>query len=208
MKNQLDAIQLSCIRHPQTLFANLSFSLNVSEVLLVEGENGCGKSSLLRLLVGLMTPHEGEVCWQEVPIQEARENYTQHLHYVGHRNGVKTGLTIVENIEWMKRLSSSFPTVSRNSDYFLEAFGLAKCKHTPANQLSAGQQRKLALLKLFLFPKLLWILDEPLTALDTTSQTLFVSLLEQHLQEGGMCIMSSHHPVPFHQIKPITLRLG
>ena len=207
----LQANNIRCTRQQNTLFADLSFCLQPGEIILVEGDNGSGKSSLLRLLVGLSTPDAGAVLWQGDCIQATREEFVKHLHYVGHTNGVKLGLTVWENLQLAGCLSSfRVPDQVRHaeSSATLQSLGLSEYANTPAKHLSAGQQRKIAIAKLFMFPKSLWILDEPLTALDATSQKLFITTLEAHLKQGGMCVMTSHHAIHFQHITPTSLRLS
>lgn len=201
---KLSVNKLRCIRQGKLLFDNISFSLTPGQVLLVEGANGTGKSSLLRLLSGLATPYSGEVYWQDKLIQSMPVEYGEHLHFVGHANGIKLGLTVQENLELAKELSSS--NVS-NFDDILSLLQLSEHKHTPAKNLSAGQKRRIALAKLFIFLKSLWILDEPFTALDVNTQTIFILKLEEHLQHGGIAIISSHHPIHFEKRSAQVVRL-
>jgi heme exporter protein A len=202
---RLQVKSLRCIRQQQLLFADLSFQLCSGDVLLIEGANGSGKSSLLRLLTGLASPTEGDIFWHDVDIQKDLAEYWQHLHYIGHTNGIKAGLTVLENLQ----LASQLTQISSlaNSGPLLTQLQLSRHQHTLAKFLSAGQKRRLALAKLFLFPKTLWILDEPLTALDTNTQALFLSRLEDHLQHGGIAIVSSHHHISFKNTAVKTLRL-
>ena len=202
----LQAIDLSCIRQQRTLFANLFFALQSGDIILVEGENGSGKSSLLRLLVGLASPSNGCIHWQGNAIESSRDEYHKQLHYLSHTNGIKLGLTVWENVQLAGHLS--FSPINDHADNVLEQFGLSAYKHTLAKYLSSGQQRKLALIRLFLFSKPLWVLDEPCTSLDAASQALFLSLLATHLQQGGMCVMSAHHAVAFQHVTPTVLRLS
>jgi len=185
---------LSCVRQHRSLFVGISFELHSSQVLLVEGPNGSGKSSLLRLLAGLSTPTQGNITWQGRPIQNLRADYWHSLHYISHTNGIKLGLTVTENLQLARSLSLTLGSV--NYAAILEHLQLSANKNTLAKILSAGQKRRLALAKLFLIPKSLWILDEPLTALDMKSQTLFLSHLQNHLQTGGLAVISSHHSIP------------
>ena len=211
--SHFQASNLSCIRQQKKLFANISFELQPGSILLIEGANGSGKSSLLRLLSGLATPFEGEVKWKG------------NLHYVGHANGLKLGLTVEENLALLRHceepegrrgnpeaLSKNWiaasPSAPRNDEEVLALLQLHTQKHTLAKHLSAGQKRRLALAKLFLFPKSLWILDEPLTALDTDTQQIIISALEDHTQKGGMAIITSHQPIAFKNTKVNVLRLG
>lgn len=188
----LSVSNLSCVRQQQIIFRDISFSLSAGESLLVEGENGSGKSTLLRLLTGLSTPTSGHIYWQQ--------QYTEALHFIGHTNGIKLGLTVKENLQLLSHLNS---TKLISLDETLEKLKLSAYQQTLTQQLSAGQKRRVALAKLFLFPKPIWILDEPLTALDVDTQLLFLKHLDQHLQQGGISVISSHHSIP--SIK--TLRL-
>lgn len=197
----LKAENISCIRQQKTLFANISFCLQQGEALLVEGANGVGKSSLLRLLTGLATPASGEITWKGCAIQESWE----HLHYIGHTNGIKLGLTVNENLQLMCQLAN---VSTLNIDVVLQRLDLINYKNTPAANLSAGQKRRIALAKLFLIPKKLWVLDEPLTALDVATQELFLSALEEHVLQGGLAVISSHHHIQFKQARLQTLRLS
>ncbi|OGT37770.1 MAG: heme ABC exporter, ATP-binding protein CcmA [Gammaproteobacteria bacterium RIFCSPHIGHO2_12_FULL_37_14] len=200
---QLD--NLSCVRQQKILFSNISLQLTAGELLLIEGPNGSGKSSLLRLIVGLLPPSEGEIFWQGSPIHKKYQAYTEHLHYIGHANGLKLGLTVRENLQ----LQSLSLSLTKNISLILSQLQLTQNQDTQAKFLSAGQKRRLALAKLFLFPKRLWILDEPLTALDQTTQELFLAQLAIHLQNGGIGMVSSHQSIFLKDTIPIkNLRLG
>lgn len=201
-EHTLHVSRLTCLRQ-QRLFSPVSFSLHAGELLLIEGANGSGKTSLLRMLTGLSAVSEGEIYWGNQLIRDAREAYTSHLHYIGHQNGLKLGLTVEENLQLMGCLNG----MENWKINPLAMFGLDNALHTQANMLSAGQKRKLALLKLFFFPKKLWLLDEPITALDAGAQHIFLKQLEEHIQQGGMCIATSHHPLHVENIKSNTLRL-
>lgn len=197
----LSVSQLSCLRQKTIIFQNISFDLLPREAILIQGPNGSGKSSLLRLLAGLSLPHAGKIGWHGIPIQHT-EAYHQASHYLGHTNGLKLNLTIAENL-------SLFATIAlkpvKNLNDIIATLNLP----TPTTQtrlLSAGQLRRLALAKLLLIPKPLWLLDEPLTALDTDMQTLFLTMLEDHLQKGGMAAISTHQPLTFSTIVPKQLR--
>ena len=205
MEKKFQAINLSCKRQQQILFANISFELKSGEALFIEGPNGSGKSSLLRLLTGLSTPTKGEIYWQNQSIQYSRLTYWENLHYVSHQNGIKLGLTVMENLQLMAYLSE------KQQDKIEETLSLLQLshhQHTPTSYLSAGQKRRLALAKLWLFPKIIWILDEPCTALDAATQILFLTQLETHLQNGGISVMSSHHAMHLKNLATQTLSLG
>jgi heme exporter protein A len=200
----LQVINLGCIRQQKSIFVDVSFVLSAGETLLVEGANGSGKSSLLRLLAGLSTPAAGDVQWQQQSIHSLGARYTHQLHYVGHTNGIKLGLTVAENIQFASHLADQS---AQAEEAILAQLQLSSQRHTQARFLSAGQKRRLGLAKLFLFPKPLWIVDEPLTALDVETQNVFLSLLEMHLQNGGLCVMSSHQPIALPTARLQTLRL-
>ncbi len=191
--NILHVNNLSCIRQQHILFDKISFQLNAGEALLIEGSNGSGKSSLLRLLTGLATPAAGEISWRGQAIQDLRADYWENLHYIGHTNGLKPGLSVIENIQLMAALTNTNEIAATILDSVLNKLQLLHHKNTAAKKLSAGQKRRIALAKLFLFPKALWLLDEPLTALDAQTQTIFLSHLESHLENGGIAVISSHH---------------
>lgn len=188
----LQAINLSCVRQHKKLFTDISFALNPGDALLIEGENGSGKSSLLRLLTGLSTPFSGDIYWQSKAISSIPTEYREEIHYLGHLNGIKLGLTVNENLQLASHLSN---TVLSHPKEILTLLKLNRHEQIQTKYLSAGQKRRVALAKLFLFPKKIWLLDEPLTALDTQTQTIFLDQLNKHLQNGGISIISSHHPM-------------
>jgi heme exporter protein A len=189
-----EATKLSCIRQQRILFSDVSFRLEKGGLLLVQGSNGSGKSSLLRILCGIATPYSGDIHWTP-----------QHMHYIGHTNGIKLGLTVLEN---MRLFAALIQQPHDETMPVLTQLELHPYQHRLAKHLSAGQKRRLALAKLLLFPKPLWILDEPLTALDAHSQRIFLSALETHLKNGGMAIVSSHHAFTLNDVKIQTLTLG
>jgi heme exporter protein A len=204
--------ELGCLRQNKALFAPISFQLNPGEVLLVEGPNGSGKSSLLRMLAGLLTPSLGEIRWQQQRIQDDGSEYAKVLHFIGHTNGIKLGLNVMENLQLAHHLSSTShhdkTLLLTQINTVLLSLQLSAYQDTQARYLSAGQKRRLSLAKLFLFQKPLWIVDEPLTALDVTTQALFLSWVEAHVTKGGIAIMSTHHPIQLNSISIQTLRLS
>jgi heme exporter protein A len=205
----LQVKQLSCIRETRLLFKNISFSLYPRNLLLIEGPNGAGKSSLLRLLSGIATPVAGQVYWCGQPIHSDNTEYRNLLHYIGHANGIKLGLTVIENLSLIACLSTAAPVNSiKQVVSILSLLKLHAHQHTLARCLSAGQKRRLALAKLLLIPKILWILDEPFTALDSHIQMTLRQHIEKHLLHGGMCVLSTHHSLSFEQIMPQKLWLG
>jgi len=204
-KSILNAVNLSCFRQQTCLFKSLHFSLPAGTVLHIEGENGVGKSSLLRLLAGLASPASGEITWNQHAISDWRANYKENMHYIGHSNGIKLALTVTENLQVMARLALAKKPII---EPLLSSLQLQTHAQVQAKYLSAGQRRRLALAKLFLFPRPLWILDEPLTSLDEMSQTFFLARLKEHLALGGISIISSHYALILPDTDLKKLRLG
>lgn len=186
----LKAESLSCIRDTNVLFEDLNFEITSGEILVIEGRNGSGKTSLLRILSGIRQQDEGVVYWGDEDIRKLGASYRQDMAYLGHLDGIKHELTTVENLE----LVSIYGKVSDDSiDNALQTIGLLDRAELKALNLSAGQKRRLALARLLLTDCCLWLLDEPLTALDRAGIELFETLVRQHAANGGMVVLSSHH---------------
>jgi heme exporter protein A len=190
----LEAINLSCVRDERSLFNNLSFTLSPGEIVQVAGQNGAGKTSLLRILAGLAQPDEGEVHWQGRNTRRNRDWYHQHLLFLGHQPGIKFVLTPFENLAFYQSVSASSDPQALWSA--LERVGLVGYEDVPVAQLSAGQQRRVALARLWLSSAPLWILDEPLTAIDKQGVGELMSLFEQHAEQGGMVLLTTHQDLP------------
>lgn len=197
----LRAEDLECVRNDMILFSGLSVSVSDGEVLQVKGPNGCGKTSLLRILCGLALPNEGMVYWNDRDIREYNGEYVEHVSYVGHQNGTKKELTPFENL----RISTALSCLSNSTtpEQALEQFGLYGYEDTPVGKLSSGQQRRVALSRLLLTHATLWILDEPFTSVDDAGRKFIANVLKSHMEEGGMLILVSHEPV---QIPGISIR--
>lgn len=190
----LEAISLQCVRGERELFNGLSFALAAGEMLLLSGPNGAGKTSLLRLLCGVSPPESGEVCWRGENIRGSRGEYCRQMVYLGHHNGIKEELTPLENL----RVQVAVMDVAVRDDALyaaLQRVGLGGFEELPARFLSQGQKRRVALARLLLADALLWILDEPLAALDVQAVALVESLLEAHLAKGGMAVLTTHQPI-------------
>jgi heme exporter protein A len=190
-----EAFNLSCVRDERTLFSGLSFTIEPGDMVQIEGRNGAGKTSLLRILAGLSSPDAGEVRWQGVSTRRQRDIFHQQLLYLGHQPGVKSVLTAFENLAFY--LSVNGPTVKGNASaeaiyQALENVGLLGYEDVTVAQMSAGQQRRVALARLWLSDAPLWILDEPLTAIDKQGVATLITLFEQHTQQGGMVLLTTH----------------
>ena len=179
------------MRGDRLLFSDITFSLLPGNVIQLTGANGSGKTSLLRIICGLLTPAEGEIRWQGTNIRSLGEEYSKSLSYVGHRNGVKEELNPIENLRIANGLAGiSLTTAAAKSA--LEKIGLTGRDRLPARLLSEGQRRRLALARLITSGAKLWILDEVLTSLDRSAVAIMRSLIGEHLQNGGMAIIATH----------------
>src|SRR5450759_3733293 len=184
----LEARQLECTRGERRLFRELSFRLGRGQLLRVAGANGSGKTSLLRIMCGLLTPSAGELRWRGRPIRAEREEYSRNLVFIGHLNALKDDLTALENLQVGAALAGMLAGLDR--------FGVAHCAELPAKVLSQGQRRRVALARLALSPAVpLWILDEPFSALDVGAVMELERLLSAHLASGGMVVLTTHQEV-------------
>lgn len=185
---KLEARELSCIRDERVLFSDLNFTLKSGQILLIEGRNGAGKTSLLRILTGFRKSESGDLFWNDERINDTQEFY-QDTAYIGHNNGLKDTLTAEENL----RYAQSLAITTLSIDDALQQVGLNGYQETLVRFMSAGQRRRLALARLLCTHKPLWILDEPFTSLDRASIKLFEQFIETHANQGGLVIMTSHH---------------
>lgn len=191
----LEGKALECVRGDRTLFRGLDFTLQPGELLRVAGENGSGKTSLLRIVCGLSPPAAGEVCWHGESIRRLREEYWKDLVYVGHANALKDDLTAQENL----RIGCAIGGLRADDGdalQALDAFGVLGCAGLPARVLSQGQRRRVGLAKLALSgSRPLWVLDEPFTALDKAAVEHLQGLIAQHLAGGGAVMLTTHQEV-------------
>ncbi len=188
---KLEIKNLACWRNEQLLFQDVSLSLSPQNVLFLEGQNGSGKTSLLRILCGFRLADEGEINWNNESVTSVPE-YFQNISYVGHKNGIKDELTVEENLNLMRSMATADEI---KTDDVLKRIGLFKKADVLSRQLSAGQKRKLALARLMMTNNSFWILDEPFTSLDTASVRFFESLIQKHISRGGLLILTSHHDI-------------
>ena len=194
---RLTATGLAVSRGGRPVFADLSFTLSPGELLAVTGPNGAGKSTLLRLVAGLLRPTAGTVVLEEAEDAAIGAN----AHYLGHLDALKPGLTVRQNLDFWRLLWGG-----GDIDAALTAVGLEPLGDLHAAVLSAGQRRRVALARLLVAPRPLWLLDEPATALDASAETGLGRLIADHLSGGGMAIAATHRDLP---LKPTaTLALG
>ncbi len=193
----LQVKNLTCERDERLLFENLCFQIHAGEVLQIEGQNGSGKTTLLRILCGLLSNFSGEIFWQGNNISQVQAEYYQALLYVGHLTGVKATLTPLENLAWMQQLSPQLQQLDLETA--LAKVGLYGFETVPCYSLSAGQQRRVNLARLYLSNAPLWILDEPFTALDITGVTEKEQLIQQHVATGGCVILTTHQELKISQ---------
>ena len=188
----LEIKDLECIRDDRVLFSGLSFHLQQGQVLQIEGPNGSGKTSLLRILCGLRLPDDGSVCWDGEDIRTNREDYYARMVYLGHLPCIKGDLNVMENIRvLLDTRSMSLP--EQDIEAALYQVGLAGFEDAAGKALSSGQRRRVLLAFLELAAADLWVLDEPLTALDVQGVDLMETMILQHRERGGSVIFTTHH---------------
>lgn len=192
---KLEANKLQCIRGDRELFSDLSFQLESSQLMMLEGRNGSGKTTLLRTLCGLYMADQGEVLWNGSPIKKQDEEFRRELLYLGHLNGIKADLTVLENLRINCLLAGE---VVGENDLMkaLDEIGLFAFEDFPTSQLSQGQKRRVALARLLVSKSTLWILDEPFVALDIAAVELLQFIIAKHVDHGGMVILTTHQEVP------------
>jgi len=188
-----------CVRGGREVFSGLDFETDSGEALAVTGPNGSGKTSLLRLIAGLLTIADGSIGLEG---GETELTLPEQSHYLGHRDALKSALSVMENLSfWRDFLGGEVFDAGAS----LAAVGLDHAAHLPAAYLSAGQRRRLSIARLLVVRRPVWLLDEPANALDTAGQSMFAALMGDHLERGGLIIAATHAPLGVHAKE---LRIG
>ena len=195
---------LSATRGEDLIFQDISFEIESGEALVVKGPNGSGKSTLLRVLAGLLPTVSGTVKLLAAP--HPVERLSEACHYLGHRNAMKRELTVDENLAFWKAFFADFAGGEGVPiDEAVEAVGLGGIAHLPFGYLSAGQQRRMAMAKLLVAWRPVWILDEPTAALDAAAEAMFAGLVIAHLSRGGIAIAATHQPLGLEGAKELRM---
>jgi heme exporter protein A len=200
--NLLHVENFFCERDDRALFRGVHFSLAAGEILQVVGHNGCGKTTLLRSLSGLSSYATGDVYWRGRPLSESLQEFRSEVLFHGHQAGVKHLLTPSENLRWFVDV---FCGGHGDIDAALADVGLYGYEDVPCGNLSAGQLRRVALARLLLSKALLWVLDEPFTAIDVHGIAMLQGLLQKHLQDGGAVLLTSHQSIDVPQVRSLNL---
>lgn len=199
----LEARQITSERDDRVLFEDLDMVARPGDLIRLEGPNGAGKTTLLRILAGLFPPTRGEVTWRGQPIRRFPEAYCADLLYLGHRSGIKGLLSPLENLQSLEGTRRMFDPV--RAIRALEQVGLAGYEDVPAKQLSAGQQRRVALARLLLSDEPVWLLDEIFTAIDRDGVSALEALLVERAAQGGIVIMTTHHDFSTPDLRRVQL---
>jgi heme exporter protein A len=189
---QLSADSLTLFRGDRCLFRDVSFALDSGQLLILEGSNGSGKTSLMKALVGMLDLESGVIRWNGKPVAEQRQVFHGALVWTAHRVGLKADLTLVENLRYEAALR---PQGDVGLEKVLERLEISRLKPLPLRSLSAGQQRRVSLARMLLADVPLWLMDEPFTNLDREGRALVIQLVKEHLDTGGMCVMAAHQDI-------------
>ncbi len=203
----LEVTGLECVRGERRLFAGVGFRLGGGELLLLQGHNGSGKTSVLRMLCGLSPVAAGEIRWRGELIGRLGEAYRRELCYLGHHNAIKDELSPLENLLTAARLADETLDEGEALDA-LDKVGLASRAELACRYLSQGQKRRVALARLCFDTRALWVLDEPYVALDPAAIERVAGLIGDHLQRGGLALLTTHQPVSVAAASVRELRLG
>jgi len=200
----LEARGLSCVRGDKVLFTGLSFQIASGDCLHVRGENGVGKTSLLRLLTGLSKAEAGAVLWNGLPISAEPSAFHRELLFLGHRDALKEELSVLENLQMYAALDDVQLPLEK-AFAALRRFGLRGRENLPVHFLSAGQKRRVLMARMLTRQARLWILDEPFNALDINAVAELESLIAEHLAAGGLLVLTSHQSINLPELKVLDL---
>jgi heme exporter protein A len=204
---RLSAVDLACHRGGRDVFTGLNFAIASGEVLAVTGQNGAGKSSLLRTIVGLVRIAHGRI---DLEGGEAELTIAEQAHYLGHQDALKPSLSVAENLSfWAGFLGPGAKNIGQSIGRALEAVGLDDLADLPAAYLSAGQRRRLSIARLMAVTRPIWLLDEPTSALDAAAQERLSGLMRAHLAEGGLILAATHGGIgldPTHELRLDALK--
>ncbi|MEH6393520.1 cytochrome c biogenesis heme-transporting ATPase CcmA [Pseudoalteromonas sp.] len=196
---------VTCIKQDRCLFADLNFRLNSGQIMQLAGPNGAGKTSLLRIIAGFSAPDEGQVMWQGESIAKNYDEFARELLFIGHKTGVNNQLSAIENLRFWLQIQG----YNTDQDLYslLAKIGLVGLEDVPVRTLSAGQQRRVALIRLWLNDAKLWVLDEPFTALDKAGVAFLQQRFLTHLEQGGAILLTTHQDLTTHfeQLQTVTL---
>ena len=199
--SKLSVNKLSCQRGYNLLFENLSFELNSGEVLKISGQNGSGKTSLLKIIAGLNSPELGSIEFDQN--KSNSEKYQIEALYLGHYAALSSELSCIENLEYLTNLNTEI--LSPNFHNALKEVGLKNYEYALTGNLSAGQKKRIALSLLFISQSKIWLLDEPFTALDSDGIKIIEKQIEKHCANGGLCILTTHQDCNIKNLKEISL---
>jgi heme exporter protein A len=202
---KLAANDLTLWRGPNCLFEDLSFEVSAGSLLLVRGPNGSGKTTLLRVLCGLTRPEAGRVEWRGEAIEKNRQAFGAELAYFGHVNGLKTDLTIMQNLAFAAQL---YGQSGDRIPALLDALNLSICAELEVRYLSAGQKRRTALARVLMSGATIWLLDEPVTNLDADGRDYVEDRLRVHVTDGGIAIAATHEDIRITNEAPNEIHLG
>lgn len=205
--NTLQVKQLDCVRGDRRLLKNIEFSLQSGQLLHLKGHNGSGKTTLMRTIAGLLPIENGTITWNEQRIDKAPEAYRTNLLHLGHLNGLKEELNAVENLRIQAAIRGE-SIEEKLAWQVLQKIGLQGHEDIPTKFLSQGQKRRVALARLWFSKAALWLLDEPFSALDSAALEQLQQILRQHLQNGGLLLLTSHQTVDLLQQNHQTLTIG
>lgn len=200
MKRGLIVEGLSVERGAREVLSGFSLQVEPGESVLLMGANGAGKTTLLKTIAGLLAPAAGTII---LTVGETEMPIAERAHYVGHANGIRSSLTVEENAAfWARFLGNGLESLQPA----LDRFGLAPLASVPAAYLSAGQRRRLGLVRLLLADRPLWLLDEPTTSLDSNAEDVLADVIDTHTAGGGLAVVATHAPMPIARSRQLTLR--